>query len=308
MSILAEIGQQLKDARTARNRSVEDLARETHLKPAHIQAIEAGDEAALPEPVYVKSFIRKYAMAVGLPGDELASRYWVTRPLPTLPQESRPEFSAPWWILPAVLLVLMLGGLVYAYRVSTAPPAPSPTPTVAATPTMAPTVSPATTSSSPSIPAATTSATASVPELAPVATPVVTPTPVLTPSPRPTLRPTPKPTPKPTPIPTVKPSSPDVTPSVGTVSVLPGLGPVKPVVVLKLHAVQRSWVLVRRQGQDLYSGILPTGQTRSWTVTDPLAVTIGNAAGVQVSVGDKSLGVLGSEGQVVKRVFKREEY
>lgn len=88
---------------------------------------------------------------------------------------------------------------------------------------------------------------------------------------------------------------------------MPELGPVKATVYLKLHAVQRSWILVRRQGHDLYSGVMQLGQTKSWPVTDPLVVTIGNAAGVQITVGDKSLGVLGSKGEVVKRVFKREE-
>ncbi|MNL65729.1 hypothetical protein D3C87_1901020 [compost metagenome] len=51
---------------------------------------------------------------------------------------------------------------------------------------------------------------------------------------------------------------------------------------------------------------MTAGQTMSWPLLEGLDVTIGNAGGVQVTLGDKALGVLGAEGEVVRRVFKEE--
>ena len=311
MTILAEIGQQLQQARLTRKRSIEDLARETHLKPAHIRALEAGDESSLPEPVYVKSFIRKYAQAVGLPGDELAHRYWETRPLPPAPVATKTEFSAPWWILPLVLMILLFAGLVYAYKISTRPMAPSAAPTPQPLVLPSPTIS-VTPSTRPS---------ARTPQ--PAKAPAASPSPTHKPSPRPTHKPIPKPTRKPSPKPSpkhvmkAKPSpkprplpSPKVSPApLSTSSIVPGNATHSSLSglsgrLLKLHAVERTWVAVSRQGHELYSGILQAGQTRVWPVFGSLSVTIGNGAGVQVSYGSQTLGVLGAEGQVVKRVFK----
>jgi hypothetical protein len=76
--------------------------------------------------------------------------------------------------------------------------------------------------------------------------------------------------------------------------------------VLTLRATAMSWVRVARGGREIYAKNMPPGKTMSWPVLDGLEVTIGNGAGVEVTMGDKTLGTLGANGEVVRRVFKEE--
>lgn len=114
MSSLREIGQTLREAREREGKTLEQMAADTHIHLRHLQALEEGDETALPEPFYIKFFIRKYASILKLNGDELATTYWDTRPLTPLP-EPTPERGMPDWLLPgmASLLVLVLFGVIW---------------------------------------------------------------------------------------------------------------------------------------------------------------------------------------------------
>jgi|GEM_PF-1927491 cytoskeletal protein RodZ len=325
MNRLTEIGQALKQAREGRRRTLEDVALETHIKLHHLEAIEAGDESRLPEPVYVKSFIRKFAQAVGLPSDELANRYWESRPLPPLPPPSK-EFAPPWWIFPWVLGILLVAALGYAWWASSRNPAPEASPEVVATPSAKPSLRavPPPVASVSTGPAVVSPPTASPSQaapalIAPSAQPAATPS--AKPSPKPTAKPKPKPTAKPKPKPTRKPTpSPQPTPTAAqpaeetpapseapaTTSAAPNPKRPKGRLVLKLHATEAAWVRVVRHGHELFSDVMAPGSDRAWPVGDALSVTIGNGAGIKVTLGDRTLGTLGAEGKVVKRVFKEE--
>ncbi len=61
-----KVGAKLRDARVARGMSVEDVAQETRIPRATIAALEDGDAAALPAPVFVRGFVRSIARALGL--------------------------------------------------------------------------------------------------------------------------------------------------------------------------------------------------------------------------------------------------
>lgn len=310
MTRLAEIGQELKVAREGRNRSLADIATETHLKINHLQAIEDGDEARLPEPVYVKSFIRKYATAVGLPADELANRYWETRPLPPPPPPAR-EINVPWWAYTVLLGLLLFGLIAVAWRASTQSPAPTPSPAWTAAPTPTPLASPATPSVPAQLPAATgmpaTGSLTATGGLAPAratASPTLAPTvqPTARPTPRPTPKPTPKATPKPTPRPTPQPAS------TATISPADAIAPAgnnpDRTTVLTLRATDVSWVQIARDGRTIFEDFMQPGQTQQWPIQGGLSVTIGNGSGIEVTVGDQRLGALGGKNQVVRRVFK----
>lgn len=65
------IGARLRDARVACRLEAEQVADELHLDTGIIRAIEAGDMAALPAPIFVQGYVRSYARLVGLPEDEL---------------------------------------------------------------------------------------------------------------------------------------------------------------------------------------------------------------------------------------------
>lgn len=60
-------------ARTAKNYSVDDIARITKIEPKHIVALEKNDYASLPHSTFAKGFIRSYAKAVDKNPDEFVA-------------------------------------------------------------------------------------------------------------------------------------------------------------------------------------------------------------------------------------------
>ncbi len=59
-------GEELRQARLAKGRSLDEIASSTKIHRRHLEAIEAGDPSRLPQGPYVKAFVREYARAVGL--------------------------------------------------------------------------------------------------------------------------------------------------------------------------------------------------------------------------------------------------
>ena len=66
-----KIGQTLQQARIARGMSIHDVASETRVPRASLEAIEAGDREALPAPVFTRGFVRSFAIAVGVEPEAL---------------------------------------------------------------------------------------------------------------------------------------------------------------------------------------------------------------------------------------------
>jgi cytoskeletal protein RodZ len=63
---LAEIGAQFKRIREDKDLSIPHLTATTLISERYLRAIEAGEIGSLPEPVYVRGFIRKYGDALGV--------------------------------------------------------------------------------------------------------------------------------------------------------------------------------------------------------------------------------------------------
>ncbi len=72
---LQEVGLKLSQCRELRELSLDEAAAKTHIPSRLLGAIEQADLGKLPEPVYVQSFIRQYANALGLNGVQLASEF-----------------------------------------------------------------------------------------------------------------------------------------------------------------------------------------------------------------------------------------
>jgi cytoskeletal protein RodZ len=66
-----ELGQVLKAAREARGMSVEQVAQVTKVSGQILHSLEDGDRAGLPDPVYLRGFVRAYAIAVGIDPHEV---------------------------------------------------------------------------------------------------------------------------------------------------------------------------------------------------------------------------------------------
>ncbi len=79
---LAEIGAQFKRIREDKELSIPHLTATTLISERYLRAIEAGQIDSLPEPVYVRGFIRKYGDALGI-GD-LSEDFPLN---PTLPEQ-----------------------------------------------------------------------------------------------------------------------------------------------------------------------------------------------------------------------------
>ncbi|CAI8805245.1 cytoskeleton protein RodZ [Bacillus sp. IT-79MI2] len=72
---MTELGQKLKDAREAKGLSIDQLHEVTKIQKRYLVTIEEGDYSILPGAFYARAFIKQYAGAVGLNGEELIVEY-----------------------------------------------------------------------------------------------------------------------------------------------------------------------------------------------------------------------------------------
>lgn len=93
---LAELGNQLRLKRQEQGLSLEEVAAKTLIRRQLLQAIETGELNELPEPIYIRGFIRQYADVLGLDGSELSNSFPA--------RDHRPNIKPVWTRLPAVQL------------------------------------------------------------------------------------------------------------------------------------------------------------------------------------------------------------
>lgn len=77
---MTELGQKLKEAREAKGLSIDQLHEITKIQKRHLVAIEEGNYDVLPGAFYARAFIKQYADAIGLNGEELLVEYQSTIP------------------------------------------------------------------------------------------------------------------------------------------------------------------------------------------------------------------------------------
>ncbi|WP_163971285.1 helix-turn-helix domain-containing protein [Oceanobacillus halotolerans] len=122
-----EIGSRLKEAREQKNISLEELQEKTKIQKRYLQAVEQGDYHILPGTFYARAFIKEYAAAVGLNGDDLLEEF--KDELPQTKSEETPQYtriqrsrkdnhptkqSAIFSIIPTVITVLLVIGIIFA--------------------------------------------------------------------------------------------------------------------------------------------------------------------------------------------------
>ena len=81
---LSSLGLYLQSVRKEQGRTVDDVATQIFIRPALLQALDAGNWEELPEPVFIQGFIRRYGDALGLDGQEISRQFEAT-PVSVLP-------------------------------------------------------------------------------------------------------------------------------------------------------------------------------------------------------------------------------
>jgi cytoskeleton protein RodZ len=258
---LHSIGAYLRQVRQEQGLSLDSIANQIFIRPVLLQALENGNDAELPEPVFVQGFIRRYADALGLDGQALSSEFAVTPvdvlPTPELLEQAdtngvvkpetrhsirvleKAETSSPVSTLPkqnplpwiaglgALLVIIGLGIWAIAGR----NPAPS---------------------------------TVDQPAEE---------------SPEENLAPVPE---------AESEESLDGSP----------VGDLEAPVVVAVSLSDRSWLSVTADGETVFEGTSEAGFEETWTAEDTLVLTTGNAGGVEVSINGDDAVPVGTTGDV----------
>ena len=110
---MTSVGQHLRALREAKRMSLAEVSRATRVPVASVERIEADRFDELPGEVFVRGFLRAYARALDVSGDDVLARYtssrrvaWVT-PLP-ITSPVRPARSRRFGVAIAFVLLLIL--------------------------------------------------------------------------------------------------------------------------------------------------------------------------------------------------------
>lgn len=121
-----EIGAKLKEAREAKNISLDRLQETTKIQKRYLEAIEQGNFHILPGTFYARAFIKEYATAVGLDPNELLEMHQdelpstnekdtvqYTRLQRTRRKGSTSKSSAIFSVIPTVIVLLLVVGIFF---------------------------------------------------------------------------------------------------------------------------------------------------------------------------------------------------
>jgi cytoskeletal protein RodZ len=72
---MSELGSRLKQARLARGVSLRQIEASTKISVGALEALEKNDYARLPGGIFARSFVRAYAVAVGLDPEETVHQF-----------------------------------------------------------------------------------------------------------------------------------------------------------------------------------------------------------------------------------------
>jgi cytoskeletal protein RodZ len=84
--IMGQIGDKLRQWREHYHLSIDDMSARTQIQPRLIQAIEEGYIEVLPEPIYTKGMVKRYADSLGLDGAKISQHV-------TLIESAAPKFK-----------------------------------------------------------------------------------------------------------------------------------------------------------------------------------------------------------------------
>lgn len=118
--VLKEIGEELASAREHKGLEIEELANRLKIRHRYLLAIEHGELEELPVSAYIIGYLRSYASALGLDGDNIVSRFKdetddSRKEESTLPVPHKKEMRP----VPVILLISLVAAValyVYWYK------------------------------------------------------------------------------------------------------------------------------------------------------------------------------------------------
>lgn len=268
---LQSIGAYLRQVRQEQGLAIDMLANQIFIRPTLLKALEAGNDAELPEPVFIQGFIRRYAEALGLDGQAISQEFRVTPvnmlPTPELIERADTNGIAKPETRPAPQMVERVDRTSSAAKVR--PESRSALPLVLSLAALAAILGLGAwglfgRSNGPSRANNDNSAVETTPEASPEAT-------------------------APEPAETASPEEPedDATST-----------PLEAPVVVSANLNERAWLSVVADGENVYEGVAESGFEETWTAQTSLTFRTGNAGGVELSVnGDRAV-VMGDSGVV----------
>lgn len=334
---LVNVGERLRYCREQQGFTLESVAARTKIQRRILHAIETGDAATLPEPIYIKGFIKQYANAIGLDGAALAEEFPVNSNLErihtpwteTTPQaQLRPLHLYLLYFLVVVAAVFGLSHVVRQSMSGAVSPAVSASQTddLTASPAPSPAASPETTPAATTAtdPAAEDEAAAdetAEDEAAPEATPAAdTDATAADDAPGDATAATgpdsasdsasdagDRPA-----------ASADSSPADAVEQAIQAEGFARSIsfpevtipsgkpVNVALTLESQSWVRVSVDGKTEFEGILSEGTQRTWSGDREVKVRAGNAGAVQVQFNRGKPGPLGAAGSVTEVAYKSD--
>lgn len=128
---LLELGTILLEERTRKGIQIDDAAVKLKISPRVLRGIEEGDPSEVPHPVYLRGFIKSYALLLGLPQEEIQAHLaqltlseeeeekQVNLDIPA-PAEPSPTIRKKhkFRLLIQLLILTVVAGGIYAYYIS----------------------------------------------------------------------------------------------------------------------------------------------------------------------------------------------
>ena len=72
---MESLGEQLKAARTAMSKSLDDISNSTNISKQYLKALEDDDYSIFPARVYIRGFLGAYAKYLGMAPETLTDQY-----------------------------------------------------------------------------------------------------------------------------------------------------------------------------------------------------------------------------------------
>ena len=261
---LHSIGAYLRQVRQEQDLSLDSMANQIFIRPALLQALETGNDAALPEPVFVQGFIRRYADALGLDGQAVSSEFSVT-PVDVLPTPELLEQADTNGIVePETRHSIRVLEKAEAPAAMPQLPRRSPLPILAGIGALLLILGLGIWAITSRSQAPSTSQTESLDS------PLET-----------------------DPVP-AEPTEPELE----TLDDGPAIALEAPIVV-DVNLVERSWLSVTADGENVFEGTPEEGFEETWTAEDSLEFTTGNAGGVEISINGDEAVLIGDSGEVM---------